>query len=493
MGNIAVDIAKNIDFEKVVNKDINKTVFVDVVNPDQLAEAEADAEAFGMGALAQTDTFAIVTETEAFAYAESTAAIDDLAIPPDDDFDIELIFFDDSLTPDQQAVVRRAANRWEEIIIGDLEEVLIEDVQLGQPYNRFESIDLLVDDIAILVSATEIDKVGHTLARGGARALRRDNFLPAAGVVTFDSLDLPQLSDDNKLFDTALHEIGHALGIGRIGWDAQRLLNRDNPINGVPPQPPNFLGEKATNEYNSIFFPIPNTNTAMSVPTALVKDKEGDLVPTGHWAESARGDFPGLDNELMTPFIDAGAQPLSEITAASLVDLGYEVDVNKADPYTPPSTLQSDALESEIIGFDIEYGPEDFIKLGGRAFNDVNENDLLDEGDELLPGVVVTLRNALGTPIDTTVTDAEGSYEFQNLTPANYIVGFEFDFGNNLAEFVTPFQGSDPLFDSDVVETISEFPLSGITDTIVLVTEAGFVTEDIFDINAGVVIFPPIP
>ncbi len=76
MGDIFVEIGKDIDFNKVVTKDITKTVFVDVVNPDQLAEAEADAEAFGEHALAQTDTFAIVTPDTAFAYSESTAALD---------------------------------------------------------------------------------------------------------------------------------------------------------------------------------------------------------------------------------------------------------------------------------------------------------------------------------------------------------------------------------------------------------------------------------
>ena len=75
-GDIFASIGKDINFNKVVTKDITKTVFVDVVNPDQLAEAEADAEAFGEYALAQTDTFAIVTAETAFAYSESTAALD---------------------------------------------------------------------------------------------------------------------------------------------------------------------------------------------------------------------------------------------------------------------------------------------------------------------------------------------------------------------------------------------------------------------------------
>jgi len=32
--------------------------------------------------------------------------------------------------------------------------------------------------------------------------------------------------------------------------------------------------------------------------------------------------------------------PLSKITAASMADLGYVVNLNAADPYSPPSNLQ---------------------------------------------------------------------------------------------------------------------------------------------------------
>ena len=70
MGNIDVNVIKNIDFNKVVTKDIFKTVFANVDNPDVLAEAEADAEAFGPNALAQTDTFAYVNQTGGTSVSE---------------------------------------------------------------------------------------------------------------------------------------------------------------------------------------------------------------------------------------------------------------------------------------------------------------------------------------------------------------------------------------------------------------------------------------
>ena len=60
MGDIAFNIEKNVDLNKVVNLEIDKDVDVNVDNPDQLATAEADAEAFGEDALAETDAFTYV-------------------------------------------------------------------------------------------------------------------------------------------------------------------------------------------------------------------------------------------------------------------------------------------------------------------------------------------------------------------------------------------------------------------------------------------------
>ncbi|MDJ0678499.1 MAG: hypothetical protein QNJ18_01390 [Xenococcaceae cyanobacterium MO_167.B52] len=75
-GDIAFNITKDVNLNKIVTLDILKTVNVEVNNPDQLATAEADAEAFGPFALAEVDAYTYVTEFEAFAYAESSAALD---------------------------------------------------------------------------------------------------------------------------------------------------------------------------------------------------------------------------------------------------------------------------------------------------------------------------------------------------------------------------------------------------------------------------------
>ena len=62
MGNIAFNVEKFVDLNKVVTLDIDKNVDVTVDNPDILATAEADAEAFGSNALAEVDAFTYVNQ-----------------------------------------------------------------------------------------------------------------------------------------------------------------------------------------------------------------------------------------------------------------------------------------------------------------------------------------------------------------------------------------------------------------------------------------------
>ena len=61
MGDLAFNIEKFVDLNKVVTLDIDKLVNVNVNNPDILATAEADAEAFGPFALAEVDAYTYVS------------------------------------------------------------------------------------------------------------------------------------------------------------------------------------------------------------------------------------------------------------------------------------------------------------------------------------------------------------------------------------------------------------------------------------------------
>ena len=253
----------------------------------------------------------------------------------DTEYDIDVVFIDDSLTPDQQAVFEDAASQWEEIIIGDVEDVVVSGFGF-------------VDDIAIDASAPFIDGLGGTVGQAGPTVVRSDSFLPARGIMEFDVADLESLEEEGLFEDVILHEMGHVLGFGTI-WEALDLLT------GAGSDDPRFVGEEATDEYNDIF--------GVSESGVPVEADFGPDIALGHWDEEVFG------NELMTEFINFRENPLSRITAASMGDLGYEVNVDAADAYTPPSSgepplesvgrilamddLERRFVEPGIVGHDI--------------------------------------------------------------------------------------------------------------------------------------------
>lgn len=227
------------------------------------------------------------------------------------EFQIDVVFADNTLTLTQQEVFTDAANRWAQIIIGDLPDV--SDPQVGD-----------VDDLVIRVSTPDIDGPGGILGRGEPTFLRGDSLLPITGIMEFDAADLARLEANGQLVDVILHEMGHVLGFGTI-WELLEL------VEGVGGSDPRYVGAGATAEYNDVFGLGEN-----SIP---LENTGGPGTRDSHWRESV------FDNELMTGFLDSGMDnPISRITAASLEDLGYEVNLGAADPYLPPTNLVEDGV-----------------------------------------------------------------------------------------------------------------------------------------------------
>ncbi len=85
--------------------------------------------------------------------------------------------------------------------------------------------------------------------------------------------------------------------------------------------------------------------------------------------------------------------------------------------------------------------------LGTTVWYDRNNDGIQDAGENGVPGVVVVLYNAAGAPMDSTVTDINGNYAFNNLADGNYTVGFY----NLPASYniTTTNAGGNPATDSD--------------------------------------------
>jgi hypothetical protein len=224
-------------------------------------------------------------------------------------FSITVVFLG-GLTTAQKNAFKLAADRWSTVIVGDLPDVVIG----GQ----------VIDDVLIEASGVPIDGPGGILGQAGPTHLRPGTagasaFLPAKGRMQFDTADLASMQSNGTLNDVITHEMGHVLGIGTI-WTNKGVLN------GAGGNNPTFTGTYAKKEYGTLKGTGPTP-----VP---VENRGGPGTANSHWRDTV------FRNELMTGFVAGPPNPLSRLTVASLQDLGYKVDLKKAEPYALPNLLK---------------------------------------------------------------------------------------------------------------------------------------------------------
>jgi hypothetical protein len=278
-----------------------------------------------------------------------------------DSFDIELTF--DGLTAAQQQVFEQAADRWEQVVIGDVPDSW---------YLR-GLIPTTVDDLRIDVSFDTIDEGGNgewnILGQTRVTDRRIGSQLPVRAFIVLDTYDAANMEANGTLSSVALHEMGHALGIGQ-NWSLLGLLT------GTGGDDPRFTGAQATAEYNALF--------GVSETGVPVEAEGGSGTRLSHWREST------FDSELMTGTSEsAPPMPLSRITVASLADIGYRVDMNAADAYTPPAA-QIVAGQARGQGQWLVW-LEEPARSRGIASRAVTDDSLLDRSFPLFSDVPVIL------------------------------------------------------------------------------------------------------
>ncbi|MEL6894347.1 MAG: SdrD B-like domain-containing protein, partial [Actinomycetota bacterium] len=72
------------------------------------------------------------------------------------------------------------------------------------------------------------------------------------------------------------------------------------------------------------------------------------------------------------------------------------------------------------LSIDLGFAPPNLYRVGNLVWLDADNDGLVDDGETPLEGVVVELTDPAGTVIDTTVTDASGNYEFDQLPAGEY-------------------------------------------------------------------------
>lgn len=208
-----------------------------------------------------------------------------------------------TLTAAQQNVVAAAVERWSKIVTGP-----------ETPAHEFKGS---VFHGLVLNVRAGFDKKGGRLATTESLESWESGpleGLPRVAKITFDTADLADLESRGQLLDAAIHEVGHALGIG-VGWRHRGLVEKESSGTLA------FRGTASMEAYGR----LRGVGTPLPVPIDPGSGK-GDE----HWQEKT------FASELMTPTLNKGTQPISQLTVASLKDLGFQVNPQGADGFKLP-------------------------------------------------------------------------------------------------------------------------------------------------------------
>ncbi len=273
-----------------------------------VAGGRIDGGVLWMEPLAEGEAALVVTASDPGGLMASQRMTVTVAPPPDPDrLNIHLVF-DPGFTEEQKGLMRRAAARWEEVVVGDLPDVPIPGYRENCGHDNGRRLAGTVDDVVIEVYPNSKGFGDNPLA---GRCGERDGTGHAFhGGVWFADFFLRSTQLD-AFYKAALHEIGHVLGFGGDAWDR---IERSRGADRADPYFPGPLAVKAFNDAGGLAY-------------------DGRRVPlhvgsTSHWRTSV------LTGDVMTT--NGGRPLISAVTVQALADIGLVVDLAKADPFTLP-------------------------------------------------------------------------------------------------------------------------------------------------------------
>ena len=240
------------------------------------------------------------------------------------------INMDGDYSIDDSNLFEEAANVWKNIITSQTMPNEIEDM----------IINVSLEELAsnILGSAGPTNYITNSDGKN----------IAIKGVMIFNTLNWETQKNTFKpdgrseAFYTAVHEMGHVIGIGTM-WTLNNLTANKSQLNDNPSDDNNdkkywYIGENAVREYRNYF----NNQTFVALPiennggpgTELGHPEEGHVIDEGEYVARTYGGqvYPGLEDEIMTGLAESSNthEYLSKITIGFLEDLGFEVDYTQA-------------------------------------------------------------------------------------------------------------------------------------------------------------------
>ena len=147
-------------------------------------------------------------------------------------------------------------------------------------------------------------------------------------------------------------------------------------------------------------------------------DDEGNRVATTTSDSNGYYEFDGLSpgNYSIQVTPDEG------YSFSPVVDGGNQVSQVEDQPYgTSPQVELTIGTQEDTWN----VGLIQPVSVGNKVWNDSNGNGIQDAGESGMPGVTAILVDGSGAELDTTVTNDDGLYLFEGLSPGTYAVKFE--------------------------------------------------------------------
>ncbi|WP_235296444.1 SdrD B-like domain-containing protein, partial [Portibacter marinus] len=199
-----------------------------------------------------------------------------------------------------------------------------------------------------------------------------------------------------------------------------------------------------------------------------LKDDNGNVIATTTTLADGSYEFTGLTpGDYSVQFVLPLGSEYSPLNAS-----GDEATDSDADPAMSGMT-EVVTLVSGQTNDDLDAGLYEPASIGDFVWLDEDGDGVQDDGEDGVEGVTVNLKDENGKVIASTTTEADGSYEFTDLTPGDYSVQFVLPANNTFS----PLNASgDEANDSD-----ADPSMSGMTEVVTLTSGQ---TND--DLDAGI-------
>ncbi len=259
-------------------------------------------------------------------------------------YPIQIINYGPPLSAAVQAALDSAQAKWERLIyqsVGNWPNFnFAAGTYCGE--STAPAINQSVAGLLILVKFDSIDGPGKILGEAGPCYVRPGTDFTIGGLMIFDTADVATMISGGTLNSVMLHEMGHVIGFGTL-WGFNNTCLQDTSIAAT---------STTSATINDTYFGCAQARAMFDSAGGTSYTGGGSSVPHGnvvpvencgtspyvypncgagtinsHWREGVLG------NELLTGYINSGANPLSIITVGSLADMGYGVNYAAADAY----------------------------------------------------------------------------------------------------------------------------------------------------------------